>query len=94
MLRHVAYEGGTILFIGNRMPFEKLIRYTAIGCGEFYVTEKWRGGTLSNKSYVCCVSGPLVDICMRVCVCIYNIVCVCVCVYIYFILHIYIDIYI
>jgi len=49
VLRHVAYNGGLILFVGNRSQYERLIRSAAMRCGEYFVTRKWTGGTLTNR---------------------------------------------
>jgi ribosomal protein S2 len=42
-----------ILFVSNRLQFQKMARYAALNCGEFYVTEKWRAGCFSNRHEVC-----------------------------------------
>ncbi|KNC78066.1 hypothetical protein SARC_09487 [Sphaeroforma arctica JP610] len=49
VVRRVAHAGGIILFIGNRPQFEKVIRHTAIQCGEYYVTKKYKPGSLTNS---------------------------------------------
>lgn len=46
---HIAYRSGIILFINERSQFERLIQQTARDCGEYFVTQKWRGGTLTNS---------------------------------------------
>ena len=46
---HIAYRGGIILFVNERPQFEALVQHTARECGEYYVTQKWRGGTLTNS---------------------------------------------
>ncbi len=46
---HVAYRGGIILFVNERPQFEGLVQRTARDCREFFITQKWRGGTLTNS---------------------------------------------
>lgn len=46
---HIAYRKGVILFVSARSQFEYLVQETARGCGEYFVTQRWRGGTLTNS---------------------------------------------
>ncbi len=46
---HIAYRGGIVLFINERPQFEGLIQRTARDCGEYFITQKWRGGSLTNS---------------------------------------------
>ncbi len=48
VLSHVVYEKGIILFLSSHPRFEHLIQKTAREAGEYYITQKWRGGTLTN----------------------------------------------
>ena len=47
--RHVAYSGGTILFVNNRKEFSHITRTAAEKAGEYFVVNKWIGGTLTNR---------------------------------------------
>ena len=49
--RSVAEQNGVILFVGTRPGSEKQIRRAAIEAGEYYVTRKWVGGTLTNCTH-------------------------------------------
>eukprot|EP01134_Creolimax_fragrantissima_P003407 CFRG3407T1 len=49
VVRRVAHAGGIILFVGNRPQFDTLIRHTAIQCEEYYVTKKYKPGSLTNS---------------------------------------------
>jgi len=48
VLSHIAYRGGIILFVSTHPQFEELTQRTARECGEYFVTRRWRGGTLTN----------------------------------------------
>ena len=37
------------MFVNERPQFEALVQHTARDCGEYYVTQRWRGGTLTNS---------------------------------------------
>ena len=41
-------QGGKILFVGTKKQAQQAVRDTAKECGQFYVTERWLGGTLTN----------------------------------------------
>lgn len=46
---HVAYRNGIILFVNERSQFERLVQKAARDCGEYFVTQRWIGGTLTNS---------------------------------------------
>ncbi len=46
---HIAYRGGIVLFVNERPQYEGFIQRTARDCGEYFITQKWRGGTLTNS---------------------------------------------
>lgn len=46
---HIAYKNGIILFVNERSQFDRLVQQTARDCGEYFVTPKWRPGTLTNS---------------------------------------------
>jgi small subunit ribosomal protein S2 len=47
-VRDTAMGGGRVLFVGTKKQAQESIREEAIRCGEFYVNQRWLGGTLTN----------------------------------------------
>ena len=41
-------KGGHVLFVGTKKQAQQAVKETAKECGQFYVTERWLGGTLTN----------------------------------------------
>ena len=41
-------QGGRVLFVGTKKQAQHALKETAKECGQFYVTERWLGGTLTN----------------------------------------------
>ncbi len=41
-------KGGKILFVGTKKQAQQCVQETAKECGQFYVTERWLGGTMTN----------------------------------------------
>ncbi|MDB6016348.1 MAG: ribosomal protein [Pedosphaera sp.] len=41
-------KGGRVLFVGTKKQAQEAVKQTAKDCGQFYVTERWLGGTLTN----------------------------------------------
>src|SRR3954466_4063948 len=41
-------KGGHALFVGTKKQAQEAVRESAKACGQFYVTERWLGGTLTN----------------------------------------------
>jgi small subunit ribosomal protein S2 len=41
-------RGGTVLFVGTKKQAREPIREVAESCGQFYITERWLGGMLTN----------------------------------------------
>jgi small subunit ribosomal protein S2 len=41
-------KGGKVIFVGTKKQAQQCIKETARECGQFYVTERWLGGTLTN----------------------------------------------
>src|SRR2546421_5980209 len=41
-------KGGKVLFVGTKKQAQLAVREAAKECGQFYVTERWLGGTLTN----------------------------------------------
>jgi small subunit ribosomal protein S2 len=47
-LSETVRKGGKALFVGTKKQAQQAIKETAKECGQFYVTERWLGGTLTN----------------------------------------------
>jgi len=45
-------KGGRVLFVGTKKQAQQAVTETAKECGQFYVTERWLGGTLTNFNTV------------------------------------------
>ena len=41
-------KGGKVLFVGTKKQAQQAVRETAKESGQFYITERWLGGTLTN----------------------------------------------
>jgi len=41
-------KGGKVLFVGTKKQAQQAVKETAKEAGQFYVTERWLGGTLTN----------------------------------------------
>ncbi len=48
MAREVASKGGTILFVGTKRQAQEVVELEAKRSGQYYVTSRWLGGTLTN----------------------------------------------
>jgi small subunit ribosomal protein S2 len=48
VVRRLAADGGTFLFVGTRRQAQEPTAEEAQRCGMFYVTERWLGGMLTN----------------------------------------------
>ncbi len=46
--REVAAEGKPVLFVGTKMQAKDVVKAEALRCGQYYVTERWLGGMLTN----------------------------------------------
>ena len=47
-VRKVAEDGGTILFVGTKKQAQTAVREAAQRSGQFWICERWLGGTLTN----------------------------------------------
>jgi small subunit ribosomal protein S2 len=47
-VRQTAQDGGRFLFVGTKKQAQETVRDEAIRCGEFFVNQRWLGGTLTN----------------------------------------------
>ena len=45
----VAQRNGIIMFVNERFQFDRLAQATARDCGEYFVSPKWRPGSLTNS---------------------------------------------
>lgn len=41
-------KGGRVLFVGTKKQAQEAVKEASTACGQFYVTERWLGGTLTN----------------------------------------------
>src|SRR5262245_16771956 len=51
-LQEVARRGGRILFVGCKKQAQEAIKEAAQACGQFYVNQRWLGGTLTNLTTI------------------------------------------
>ncbi len=51
-LRDVAQRGGKILFVGCKKQAQEAVKEAAVACGQFYVNQRWLGGTLTNLTTI------------------------------------------
>src|ERR1700676_861361 len=51
-LQDVARRGGKILFVGCKKQAQEAIKEAALACGQFYVNQRWLGGTLTNLATI------------------------------------------
>ena len=47
-VKKIAEDGGTILFVGTKKQAQAAVKEAAQRSGQFYVCERWLGGTLTN----------------------------------------------
>ena len=47
-LSNRAGKGGRVLFVGTKKQAQEAIKEAALTCGQYYVNERWLGGTLTN----------------------------------------------
>ncbi|MEA3212933.1 MAG: small subunit ribosomal protein [Chthoniobacter sp.] len=51
-LRKTAERGGKVLFVGCKKQAQEAIKEAAVACGQFYVNQRWLGGTLTNLATI------------------------------------------
>ena len=51
-LSNTVRKGGKVLFVGTKKQAQLCVKQTAIDCGQFYVVERWLGGTLTNYATI------------------------------------------
>ncbi|WP_340082128.1 30S ribosomal protein S2 [Terribacillus sp. FSL K6-0262] len=47
-VKELAADGGTILFVGTKKQAQESVKEEAIRSGQYYVNQRWLGGTLTN----------------------------------------------
>jgi small subunit ribosomal protein S2 len=45
-------KGGKVIFVGTKKQAQQCVQETAKECGQFFVTERWLGGTLTNYNTI------------------------------------------
>src|ERR1041384_3724141 len=51
-LQEVTRRGGKILFDGCKKQAQEAVKEAAVACGQFYVNQRWLGGTLTNLTTI------------------------------------------
>src|ERR1700745_3404055 len=51
-LANVARQHGKVLFIGCKKQAQEAIKEAALACSQFYVNQRWLGGTLTNLATI------------------------------------------
>jgi small subunit ribosomal protein S2 len=51
-LQEVTRRGGKILFVGCKKQAQEAVKEAAIACEQFYVNQRWLGGTLTNLATI------------------------------------------
>jgi small subunit ribosomal protein S2 len=51
-LAQVSRSKGRILFVGCKKQAQEAVKEAALACGQFYVNQRWLGGTLTNLSTI------------------------------------------
>ncbi|SEN57715.1 SSU ribosomal protein S2P [Amphibacillus marinus] len=47
-IKEVAENGGTVLFVGTKKQAQESVKDEAIRSGQYYINQRWLGGTLTN----------------------------------------------
>lgn len=47
-VKQLASDGGRMIFVGTKKQARETIQEAAKSCGQFFMTERWLGGTLTN----------------------------------------------
>src|SRR4051812_17258473 len=51
-LQELTRRGGKILFVGCKKQAQEAVKEAALACGQFYVNQRWLGGTLTNLATI------------------------------------------
>ncbi len=47
-VKSIAAQGGRVLFVGTKKQASTVVKEAAEKCGQYYITKRWLGGTLTN----------------------------------------------
>jgi small subunit ribosomal protein S2 len=47
-VRSIAAQGGKMVFVGTKKQANTVVKESAEKCGQYYITKRWLGGTLTN----------------------------------------------
>ena len=51
-IRKTVLDGKKILFVATKKQAQEIVKQAAEECGQYYVTERWLGGTLTNSQTI------------------------------------------
>ncbi len=51
-LRNVVANGQKVLFVATKKQAQEVVKDAAIACNQYYMTERWLGGTLTNNQTI------------------------------------------
>lgn len=51
-LRDTALSGKKVLFVATKKQAQEVVKEAAVACGQFHMTERWLGGTLTNNQTI------------------------------------------
>ena len=51
-MKQLAKSGRKILFVATKKQAQDVVKEAAESCGQFYMTERWLGGTLTNNQTI------------------------------------------
>lgn len=51
-MKDVATDGGVVLFVGTKKQAQDAVKEEAIRAGQYFINERWLGGTLTNWSTI------------------------------------------
>jgi small subunit ribosomal protein S2 len=51
-LKEVGKRNGRVLFVGCKKQAQEAVKEAAVACGQFYVNQRWLGGTLTNLATI------------------------------------------
>ena len=51
-LKKTVLDGKKVLFVATKKQAQGLVKVAAEGCGQYYMTERWLGGTLTNAKTI------------------------------------------
>lgn len=51
-IREIASEGGNILFVGTKKQAQDAVEYEAKRCDQYFVSQRWLGGMLTNYNTI------------------------------------------